>query len=106
MKCIICGEETSGSIGGKDICPLCDRGTMVQMNYKTGKLEKLVLRYAPACYYRSHDHAIELLKEMEWSGFHSDDEDSWAVMTRACPVCMNRMDKGHKDSCRLKELIT
>jgi len=26
MKCDICGQETSGSIGGKNICPACDCG--------------------------------------------------------------------------------
>lgn len=26
MECIFCGRETSGSIGGRNICPSCDYG--------------------------------------------------------------------------------
>ena len=39
MNCKICGTETNGSIGGKDICPTCDCGIGIHMNRKTGKLE-------------------------------------------------------------------
>jgi hypothetical protein len=51
------------------------------------------------------DTSIQLLKEMEWCGHHTDYEDSWAVMTIACPCCMNAKRDGHKPTCRLKELI-
>lgn len=44
MKCIICGEETSGSIGGKNVCPPCDCGIGVFMDWDTGKL----VRFIPA----------------------------------------------------------
>ena len=50
--------------------------------------------------------AIEVLKELEWAGHHTDYEDSWAVMTRACPYCMNAKRDGHKETCKLKELIS
>jgi hypothetical protein len=28
MKCIYCGKESRGSIGGKNICPSCDCGLL------------------------------------------------------------------------------
>jgi len=43
---------------------------------------------------------------MEWSGFHTDYEDSWAVMTVACPACLNDKRDGHKPGCDLKECIS
>ena len=51
------------------------------------------------------ERAIQLLKDIEWSGFHTDDEN-WAVLTRACPVCMNSKSVGHKCGCQLAELIS
>jgi hypothetical protein len=39
MKCYICGEETHGSLGGKNICPSCDCGYGII--YKNGKLQKI-----------------------------------------------------------------
>jgi hypothetical protein len=50
--------------------------------------------------------AIQLLREMEWAGFHTDNEENWAVMTIACPCCMNSKRDGHKPGCKLKECIT
>ena len=41
----------------------------------------------------------KILKPFEWSGLHTDYEDSWAVMTRACPFCYNAKDDGHKPKC-------
>lgn len=46
----------------------------------------------------------EQLKPYEWSGLHTDDEDDWAVMTRACPFCFNAKSNGHKESCLFKKL--
>ena len=62
---------------------------------------------------KNHDEEIQkqeqsrlfkLLEPYEWSGFHTDYEDSWAVMTRACPFCLNAKEDGHKESCLLKSL--
>ena len=47
------------------------------------------------------ERILNLLKPFEWSGFHTDYEDSWAVMTRACPFCMNAKSDGHKPTCLL-----
>ena len=52
-------------------------------------------------YYR----CIELLKQIEWSGYHTDYEWEWGVITRACPVCLNAEKDGHKPGCKLKEII-
>jgi hypothetical protein len=52
------------------------------------------------------DDAIALLKKMEWSGMHTDYEDSWGVMTYACPCCMNARKDGHKPGCALYLCIT
>ena len=49
--------------------------------------------------------AVDILREIEWAGFHTDYEDSWAVMTRACPYCLNAMVDGHKAWCELKRII-
>lgn len=38
VRCIICGDEAHGSIGGKDICPGCDCGIGVIL--KNGELVK------------------------------------------------------------------
>jgi hypothetical protein len=51
------------------------------------------------------ERAIELLKKIEWSGLHTDYEDSWSVITKACPVCFNAKTDGHKLNCELKECI-
>jgi len=48
---------------------------------------------------------IAVLRSMEWSGSHTDYEDSWGVMTRACPFCFNAKDDGHKPTCKLVEMI-
>jgi hypothetical protein len=50
--------------------------------------------------------ATDILKEMEWSGFHTDYEDSWSVMTIACPYCMNAKSDGHKPDCKLNGIIS
>jgi hypothetical protein len=49
--------------------------------------------------------AIQLLKDLEWAGLHTDYEDSWGVITRACPACLNAKVDGHKCGCQLAELI-
>lgn len=49
--------------------------------------------------------AIALLKKLEWAGHHTDYEDSWAVMTHACPCCMNAKRDGHKPTCELKAIV-
>jgi len=46
-----------------------------------------------------------LLAEMEWRLGHTDYEDSWAVMTYACPCCLNARKDGHKPGCALKKFI-
>lgn len=51
------------------------------------------------------DKVKELLKELEWSGLHTDYEDSWGVMTRACPSCFNAKDDGHKTDCKLNFVL-
>ena len=48
---------------------------------------------------------LELFKEMEWRGTHTDYEDSWAVMTYACPCCRNARTDGHKFDCKLSRLV-
>jgi len=48
--------------------------------------------------------AIQLLKDMEWCGLHTDDEN-WGVITIACPCCCNAKSEGHKSGCQLAELI-
>jgi len=72
-------------------------GVDVSMNKYQQALDAIIPKYVKM---------LQLLKDMEWSGLHTDYEDSWAVMTRACPVCMNDKRDGHKPTCRLKELIT
>ena len=51
------------------------------------------------------ENVLELMKELEWSGFHTDYEDSWGVMTRACPSCFNAKKDGHKESCKLAAIL-
>ena len=51
------------------------------------------------------ERCVQLLKDIEWSGLHTDDEN-WAILTRACPVCMNAKSVGHKCGCQLAELIS
>lgn len=51
------------------------------------------------------EEVLELLKELEWSGFHTDYEDSWGVMTRACPSCFNAKVDGHKPTCKLAAIV-
>ena len=41
---------------------------------------------------------FKLLEQFEWSGLHTDDEN-WAVMTRACPLCFSAKKDGHKTDC-------
>ena len=38
MKCMICGDETYGSIGGSDICPTCDCG--IGLRVHNGKVDR------------------------------------------------------------------
>lgn len=47
---------------------------------------------------------IKLIEPFEWSGSHTDYEDSWGVMTRACPFCFNAKKDGHKPACLLVSL--
>lgn len=42
---------------------------------------------------------LKLLEPFEWSGMHTDYEDSWGVLTRACPFCFNAKKDGHKPDC-------
>jgi len=42
---------------------------------------------------------MKVFEPFEWSGSHTDYEDSWAVMTRACPFCFNAKKDGHKPDC-------
>jgi hypothetical protein len=48
------------------------------------------------------DRMIQTLKDLEWSGSHTDYEDLWAVLTNACPWCMNDRRDGHKPDCELE----
>jgi hypothetical protein len=56
-------------------------------------------------YQSKRDKVLELLTELEWSGLHSDYEDSWGVMTVACPSCFNEKRDGHKESCKLNAIL-
>lgn len=47
---------------------------------------------------------VKLLEPFEWSGLHTDYDDSWAVMTRSCPLCFNAKKDGHKPKCLFVEL--
>jgi len=47
----------------------------------------------------------KLLKELEWSGNLTDYDDSWGVITIACPSCRNAKKDGHKENCELAKLI-
>jgi hypothetical protein len=59
-----------------------------------------------AMLWESHEQEMrKVLKDMEWTGFHTDYEDSWGVMTIACPCCRNAKSDGHKENCELKKLI-
>ena len=56
-------------------------------------------------YQSERDKVLELLTELEWAGLHSDYEDSWGVMTVACPSCFNEKRDGHKESCKLNAIL-
>jgi hypothetical protein len=44
---------------------------------------------------------LELLRELEWSGNLTDYEESWGVITVACPWCRNAKRDEHKENCKL-----
>lgn len=48
---------------------------------------------------------LELLRSLEWAGNLTDYEDSWSVITIACPCCRNAKRDGHKPICKLAEMI-
>jgi hypothetical protein len=78
MKCIFCNEETSGSIGGKNICPECDCGIDIEMNWKTGKLEKIT----------NYQRKWDLLKE--WlNKEHVNDSNVDAVLRKMAELERN-----------------
>ncbi|MCK9592872.1 MAG: hypothetical protein M0Q91_12785, partial [Methanoregula sp.] len=52
------------------------------------------------------DDALELLRALEWSGNLTDYEDSWGMITIACPSCHNAKKDGHKPGCKLSNIIT
>ena len=52
------------------------------------------------------ENVLELLKELEWSGNHTDYDESWGVITIACPWCGNAMEDGHKSKCKLAAMIS
>jgi hypothetical protein len=51
------------------------------------------------------ENAIELLKELEWAGNLTDYDESWGVITIACPWCRNSRKDGHKPNCKLAEML-
>ena len=48
---------------------------------------------------------LELLKELEWAGNLTDYDESWGVITTACPWCRNAKRDGHKESCKLAAIL-
>jgi hypothetical protein len=48
---------------------------------------------------------LELLKELEWAGNLTDYDESWGVITIACPWCRNAKKDGHKENCKLAAMI-
>jgi hypothetical protein len=66
---------------------------------------RLIRKTGCASYTPNIKKVVDVLKELEWSGCHTDYEDSWAVMTIACPSCFNDKKDGHKKNCRLAAIL-
>jgi hypothetical protein len=78
-------------------------------SFYNGWLEGRARMYAELSVQETEDgvremEAIEILKQLEWAGHHTDDEN-WGVITIACPYCMNAKKDGHKENCKLAKLI-
>jgi len=50
------------------------------------------------------EKVLKLFEPFEWSGSHTDYEDSWGVFTKACPFCFNAKVDGHKSTCLFESL--
>jgi hypothetical protein len=45
----------------------------------------------------------DILKELEWSGEYTAEDGS--EIDRSCPICRNERYQGHKEDCRLNNLL-
>ncbi|HPE06090.1 MAG TPA: hypothetical protein PLW50_00015 [Smithellaceae bacterium] len=79
------------------VCPACGNGFEFP-------IKKYVIVTDEQIAKAERERILKLLEPYEWSGSHTDYEDSWGVMTRACPFCFNAMDDGHKKDCVLESL--
>jgi hypothetical protein len=45
----------------------------------------------------------DILNELEWSGGYTAEDGS--EIDRSCPICRNEKYQGHKEDCRLNNLL-
>lgn len=94
IKCPMCGKECIWN-QWKEYWICRDHGIIYESMMDNPKLEPPVTK----------EQVLQLLRDLEWSGSHTDYEDSWGVMTYACPCCFNAKEDGHKEDCKLSYIL-